>query len=265
MPNVTKAKGAPTAAPPPSLTELQRRLLADPFRLEGESGVRWEPPSVLPDRERVKRVVAELDRGLLPTRPEFLKWICDKLSALPTQTATGMNAALWADNVIDVCAHYPEDLLQSATLELLRTKTFRPTPAEIVEVIDSKFLERQRMLERARMLLGNDALKAAAAFVPDPEDVRLRTVRDSFKRIGRLDLATPAEIKLAKLENREVEAWATVAKTAHKPTAALQDEIAEILSRPMTEDQRRVSEARRDNMRRTLTEDTHEPIGNEAA
>lgn len=159
MPNVTTRKAGPlTAAPPPSLTESQRRLLADTLSLGDavpapDPFASWSPPVVLPSPDRARAVIAELERGLQPTRPSFLKWICDKLSALPSQGASGVNAALWTDNVCDVCEGFPEDLLQSACLELLKTRTFRPSPAEIVKVIEPKHAERRRMLARARRLL----------------------------------------------------------------------------------------------------------------
>jgi hypothetical protein len=206
------ARGTMTAAPPPSVTESQRRLLADPYRLEGEGEVAWTPPAVR-NPASVKRVVHELERGLAPTRPIYLKWICDKLSALPTQASNGLNAALWADNVIDTCAHYPEDLLQAATLEVLRTKTFRPSPAEIVGIIDPRYRERQRMLDRARSLLAPIAA-AEQPFVQDPLDVRLRTMRDSFRRIGNMAKAAKYETDLAAHEGRSPEDWAKAAYAA---------------------------------------------------
>jgi hypothetical protein len=169
--------------------------------------VHWTPPKV-GNPAAVKRVVEELDRGLKPARPIYLKWICDKLSALPTQTSNGLNAALWSDNVIDVCSHYPEDLLQTAALDLLRTKTFRPSPAEIVAVIEPRYLERQRMLERARLLMAPIA-KAAEPFKGEPLDVRLRSMRDSLVRYGHTDVeAAPIRARAGDLEQREPEEWA---------------------------------------------------------
>lgn len=176
----------------------------------------WVLPAVLPDPDRVKRVIAELDRGLQPTRPEFLKWICDKLSALPSQTATGVNAALWTDNVVDVCEGYPEDLLQGACLELLKTRTFRPSPAEIVKLIEPKHAERRRMLARARRLLPESSKPAAeATFQPEPEEVRLRaTIRrfldgkaGSFLRPILQRSAIEAEKRLAQIEARQPGDW----------------------------------------------------------
>jgi len=168
----------------------------------------WSPPAVLPDVARVKAVVTELERGLRPTRPEFLKWICDKLSALPSQNANGVNAALWSDNVIDVCDGYPEDLLQSACLEVLKTRTFRPSPAEIMKVIEAKHSERVRMLARAKRLLPEAPKPAAAAvFVREPQETRLRTLATSLRKVGQHHRAAQHERELAALENREPESW----------------------------------------------------------
>lgn len=176
----------------------------------------WVLPAVLPDPDRVKRVIGELDRGLQPTRPEFLKWICDKLSALPSQGANAVNAALWTDNVVDVCEGYPEDLLQGACLELLKTRTFRPSPAEIVKLIEPKHSERKRMLARARRLLPDTAKPAGAeTFQPEPEDVRLRGMIDRFHRCRPGSFLRPilqrsaiaAEKRLAEIEGRQPSDW----------------------------------------------------------
>lgn len=164
----------------------------------------------------MKAVVAELERGLVPTRPQFLKWICDKLASLPSQNANGVNAAFWTDNVCDVCDAYPEDLLQSACLELLKTRTFRPSPAEIVKTIEAKHSERLRMLARAKRLLPETAKPAdAAAFTPEPEEDRLRaTIRrfldgkaGSFLRPLLQRSAITAEKRLAEIEGRAVADW----------------------------------------------------------
>lgn len=210
--DLVPTRGTLQAAPPPSVTESQRRLLADTFRLEGEAEVPWKPP-VVKNPAAVKRVVEELARGLEPTRPIYLKWICDKLSALPTQTSNGLNAAIWADNVVDTCAHYPEDLLQAATLDVLRTKTFRPSPAELVALIEPRYGERQRMLERARSLFAPIA-KAAEPYQREPLEVRLRTMRDGLRRHGFTDRAAKHEHELAKLEQRAPEEWATTLAVA---------------------------------------------------
>lgn len=152
-------------------------------------------------------MIAELDRGLQPTRPEFLKWICDKLSALPSQGANATNAALWSDNVCDVCEGYPEDLLQAMCLEVLKTRQWRPTPAEIVKLIEPKHAERKRMLARAKKLLPQP--KAAAEVPRETLPERLRAMVTSYRKFPQhLDKAARYERELAAIEEREPEAWA---------------------------------------------------------
>lgn len=176
----------------------------------------WVLPSVLPGPDRVKRVIAELDRGLQPTRPEFLKWICDKLSALPSQGANAVNAALWSDNVCDVCEGYPEDLLQAACLEVLKTRSWRPSPAEIVKLIEPKHSERKRMLARANRLLPDTPKPAGVApFRPEPEQVRLQASIQRFHACGAGSFLRPmlqrsaieAEKRLAEIEGRQPADW----------------------------------------------------------
>ena len=186
MPNVTKHAGTLTAASPPSLTESQRRFLADTLRL-GDDTPRWEVPAVLPDSGKLRVVKAELERGLRPTRPAFLKWCCDKLSALPTQSATGMNAALWTDNVIDVCGEFPEDVLQTVTLDLLRGCTFRPSPSEIFKAADAKRGLRQRMLDRVNLMLrgGRPDQDAPAEKPIETRLGRMEHTRSIYARMNR--------------------------------------------------------------------------------
>jgi len=149
-------------------------------------------PAVIPDSSKLRVVKAELERGLQPTRPAFLKWCCDKLSALPTQSSNGVNAALWADNVIDVCGGYPEDVLQSATLELLRSCTFRPSPAEIVKTVEPKHGERKRMLERVNMMLSGVRPK------PDtPAEQPIAT------RLGRLEHTRAIYVRMKRVADIE--------------------------------------------------------------
>jgi hypothetical protein len=187
MPNITKRTAdPPTPARPPSLTELQRRLLADPYRLEGEQDVPWTPPSVR-NPEAVKRVAGELERGLLPAQIAFAKWCCDKLSVLPTQNADGLSAAIWTDNLLDACARYADDLWQTATLELLRSSKWRPTPAEMVAICEPRHAERQRMLARARSLLAPaPGVTATTAEQPTTSRLeRLQFSRAMYERLGR--------------------------------------------------------------------------------
>lgn len=185
---------------------------------------------------------AELERGLQPTRPQFLKWCCDKLSSLPTQTATGINGALWTDNVIDVCAEFPEDILQTVTLELLKSCTFRPSPAEVFKAADGKHGLRKRMLDRTNLMLrgGQPALPDPSAEKPIETRLgRMEHTRSIYVRLNRMTDVARIDREIA------AEKGEPVPEPVSKPVSAagLREEIAEIMARPLTADQQRVADA----------------------
>lgn len=184
----------------------------------------WEPPSVLPEPQRVKRVMAEIQRGLERVQPAYAKWCVEKLFVLPTQNASGLSAALMADNFIDACGHYPDDIWQSTTLELLRTKTFRPTPAEFVAIAEPRYAERKRMLERCKRLLPPEQAAKDGRFQAEPEEHRLRHAiwvgwerRHTFMGPTLWQRACSAEHKLAAIENRKPAPWVNEAAPIYTP------------------------------------------------
>ncbi len=159
-----------------------------------------------PETSILKAGRTELERALQPATPGHMQWCLNKLFVLPTRDGAAVTTAFQADNFIDACGAFPDDLWSAATLEILQTKTFRPVPAEMVEAIGSRFRERQRMLERVNVMLGGQAqLEAPKPFVREPEDVRLRTVKSGWLRVGNIDRANKAEAKLAEIENRRPE------------------------------------------------------------
>lgn len=194
-------------------------MLADPFQLEGEAaGAAWQRPDVPPETAQLRAAIGELDRGLKATRPDYLTWICQKLGAMPTQHGDGLNAAIWADNVHDVCGHYPEDLLQAACLELLRTKTFRPQPAEIVAVIEPKYAERLRMVDRCKAMLAPKAAVGSETGNPASkiltEAGRIKAIQADIERHsadgtnpGQASNWAHAERALAFLTKKPMPAW----------------------------------------------------------
>ena len=162
----------------------------------------------------------ELERSLVPVEPKFLAACVAKLAILPTRDSSKIGQALYTDNFIDACGHYPQDLWTFACIELLKTKSFRPSPAEFIAVAAEPLLLRQRMLQRVKQMLSFTP-EPTAAFVPEPPDVRHRGMRDSYARFGKLDRAWVHEQQLASLEARSpdlsyrpVEAAAEIARNA---------------------------------------------------
>lgn len=174
--------------------------------------VPWIAPTVPPETATLRAARQELEQGLQPPKPAHVQWCVRKLFSLPSRNGDAEDAAFLTEAFIDACGDYPDDLWTLGTTELLKTKTFRPSPAELVAAVDPKLRERQRMLERVKQMLSGPAEKPKdGPFVPEPIDVRVRSMRDSFRRVGNIVKAAKYEHELAGLESREVETWAVEA------------------------------------------------------
>jgi hypothetical protein len=210
MPNAVTPTPSPTAQPP-RLTVSIQRLLADRYAT-GDEAAAWEPPPMArrPDPRLLASAVRELERGLAPATAAHMRRCVHKLFVLPSAAADMTSAALMADNFIDACGHLPDDLWSAGTLELLQTRSFRPTPAELIGAVGPRLHERRRMLERAKQMLAPATAaagaKAATRFAPEPEAVRLKATverwrrhRDSFLAPVLRRSAERAERRLAEL------------------------------------------------------------------
>ena len=177
--DLATAKPQASTAKAPYLPESLRRLLADPFRMAGEGAVEWQPPEVPPETVKLRSAATELEAGLKPATPGHVTWCCNKLFVLPTRDGSAISAAFMTDNFIDVCGQFPDDLWSAGTLEILKNNTFRPTPAEMFKIIAPKLADRQRMLERIRMMIagsGQKALDKPAVVVVTAARERLRGI-----------------------------------------------------------------------------------------
>ena len=186
-----------------------RRLLADPFSL-GSELVEWTPPAVPPETSTLRAARTELERTTQPGSHGHIAWCLGKMAkGMAHRKGDATDWAMRTEAWADACGHFPDDLWSAATLELLQTKTYFPAPAEIVEIVGPKLNERRRMLERVKAMLGGQArLEAPKVFVAEPEAVRIRTMRDGFRRIGKVWKAAQYETRLADIEGRTVEDWA---------------------------------------------------------
>mgnify|MGYP001126805997 CR=1 FL=1 len=185
--------------------------------MEGEAAVDWTPPAVPPETARLKAWGQEIDAGLKAATPGHMQWCVGKLMVLPTRNGDFATTALQADNFIDACGHFPDDLWTDATLKLLQTKKFRPSPAEMVDLIGPKFELRHRMLERIRIMLGprtgDQARPKAAAPSPQVQIDRLRKIlreqrEADVPEADRLFNMANTERALAFAEKRPMEHWA---------------------------------------------------------
>lgn len=198
------------------------RQLGDPFRLDGEALPTWNEPKDTPDLADIEHAVVELARSLaIPTgmaHIQHMTWCLKKMSALPTKNADKMEWAFWAENFFDTSSDIPDDIWSETITELLRTKTFRPSPAEFEKIARPVFLERQRMLERAHRIVAGIKTNRRVEPKPEPAPIdpkqRLRdTIARGLDSTGTflngmlMKRAREAERELAKIEQRDPENW----------------------------------------------------------
>lgn len=225
----TKPKA--TTASAPSLPASLRRLLADPYSL-GSEIVEWTPPAVPPEMAALRAARQELERTTQPGSAGHIAWCLGKMAkGMAHRKADATDWAMRTEAWAEACGHFPDDLWSKATLELLQTKTYFPAPAEMVAIVGATFSERQRMLERVRVMLGGQTrIERARTFAPEPEVDRLRHLRDSLRRVGKHSRAAVYEGKLAKLQGRPIEPWAIDPQADDGPAA----EIERIPPMPMS-------------------------------
>lgn len=201
MPNaIAPINPRASTAKAPNLPESLRRLLADPFQV-GETVPNWVPPTVPPESSKLRTAATELDGGLKAASPGHMQWCINKLFVLPTRAGTATAAAFQADNFIDACGHFPDDMWSAGTLTILQTSTFRPSPAELFKICSPKFSERQRMLERVKLMLHAASQPERPKALAPPRTAQA----DRLKRIMAEQLAAPVspEVKLFNTANTE--------------------------------------------------------------
>lgn len=120
-----------------------------------------------------------------------------------------------ADNFLDACGHFPDDLWTWGTTELLKTCTFRPSPAEMVKLVDPRYGERQRMAQRCALMLDAPAPpKTQASSVNYVAIDRLKLILEEQRTAEgvsdehRLFNMANTERALALQERRLMEPWA---------------------------------------------------------
>lgn len=217
MPNVTTA-AAPTSSV--RVPESIKRLLADPFRMEGEPMRTWTAPTKLPPdctvgmlRDFVDRLRASLKPAPADTIQACIKALAHGTAHKAASTKDWQyQTKLYARTLEDI----PSDVWFEVTKELLKTYEWFPGTAAIAKRAEPLLAERRKQLERAEATLavfdvGRQQLAGptpkASAFEREPREVRLRTLRNSMRRIGQHQRAAGYERELAELENREPEDW----------------------------------------------------------
>ena len=180
----------------------------------------WTAPTKLPPdctvgmlRDFVDRLAAALAPAPADTIQACIKALAHGTAHKAASTKDWQyQTKLYARTLDDI----PTDVWFEVTKELLKTYEWFPGTAAIAKRAEPILAERRKQLERARATLavfdgGQQQLSAPVAtratFQREPKEVRLRTLRNSLRRVGHHQRAAEHERELAALENREPESW----------------------------------------------------------
>jgi hypothetical protein len=158
--------------------------------------------SELPPLGDIRAGIAIVARRLEPVDRATATQCLSKLLVGFNERKTGAEAKLLLEVWMEACGFIPADLWVYGTGELLRTHTYgMPKPSNLMEAVSDVLEERTGLRRRLRALFDR-ASNASAPFQPEPLEVRIRTMRDSFRRIGNVVKAQQYENELAALERR---------------------------------------------------------------
>lgn len=145
-------------------------------------------------------------------------------------------ASIWLES----CGDLGDALWSEATMAAIQTSKWMPKPAEFRAFVGDKLATRAKRLKRCRDMLaavgGDKPAPTAKPFEPEPRVVRLRSMRDSYRKHGYADPAAKVELELAEVEGREPEDWSRVAVDAGFPVSAEKPEATP--TRPLSPEQR---------------------------
>jgi hypothetical protein len=204
----------PSAQSSQALPASLKQALADPFAWGNHPDVPWRLPETLPPAADIRRGVEILEGQLRPVDRKHAAYCLSKLLVGFNERKTADESKLLLEVWLETNGDLPNDLWSTATVELLRSwqrdKHYGriPEASDLRACAEREICDRKTRLRRAQEMLEVVTEKPkAATFVREPEDVRLRTMRDSLKRIGKLPRAAVYERELAVLEGREPETW----------------------------------------------------------
>lgn len=170
----------------------------------------WQMPATLPTpadiREAITRCNRTIEGRVSPAvaRQCFAKLVTAfEPSAKPSGDETRLRLAVW----LEACGDLNDALWIEATAEAIQTLKWMPKPAEFRALVAPQVdRARQRKYRLEKMAFAKTTPKP---FVHEPEQVRIKGMRDSFRKVGNLIKASLYERDLAVIEGREPEQWAT--------------------------------------------------------
>lgn len=182
-----------------------RQALAD-YSPEYGLPVGQRPPTPAECRAGIEAIEFSLVQATRQQIAECVAKLVIGFNMQQTKDEARMRVEVWVEANGDL----PHDLWVKGTTSLLQSYQFgMPKPSNLREAVSAELDERRLKLSRARMLLEVVRSKPAdRPYVREPRDVRIRAMRDSFRKVGNVFKAAGYERELAEHEGREVEDWA---------------------------------------------------------
>lgn len=175
-------------------------------------------PARLPKPADIRDAIMRCDRTLegRGVSPAHARQCFAKLLAAfePSAKASGDETRLRMAVWLEACGDLNDALWAAATTEAIQTLKWMPKPAEFRAIVTPQLDLARRQKHRLEQMAEAVAYGANKPFVREPDDVRIRGLRDSFRKIGSLHKAAGYERSLARMENREPEDWIHAAAVA---------------------------------------------------
>lgn len=162
--------------------------------------VPWSTPARLPGLNDLQAALKVLEGRMLPV-PENVLAACFAYLASVFEPNGKLGAAetkLRLNGWRVGCGDMPADLFQLAAEMAVQQLKWMPKPVELRELVADRLEKRSKAIARVKLML--DAVDRPQAFQAEPLAVRFAAMRDSFRRIGRIDKAEQYERALASLD-----------------------------------------------------------------
>lgn len=172
----------------------------------------WQMPAKLPTPGDIREAITRCNRTLEGrVSSAFARQCFAKLvtafepNAKPSGDETRLRMAVW----LEACGDLNDALWADATSEAIQTMKWMPKPSEFRAMVSPQ-LDRARTRKYRLEKMADAAAKGEnKPFVREPYEVRIRGMRDSFRKVGNIFKAAGYERDLARLEGRAPEEWAT--------------------------------------------------------
>lgn len=127
-----------------------------------------------------------------------------RAAILTARARPRLRLAVWLEANSDL----GDELWSIATLAAIQGSQWMSKPAEFRKLVQARLDERQRRTERCRATLDALGGQGQKPFQREFVPVRMRGLRDAFRRVGNITKAGLYERELAEIETRAPEAWA---------------------------------------------------------